>query len=123
MYKGSKQISSAVIMEKKRNILLNMIMRQTNYTEKKALNELKKWNYNTLHVMKAYLNPEFQQKKQPNNKSVNQRMMTEIRLFCDKGTKIYNMKQELKIQNALRELSKSSTTSDNNETINTVINI
>ena len=40
-----------------------MILRQTNYTEEEALKELIKWNYNTLYVMKAYLNPNFMEKK------------------------------------------------------------
>ena len=87
--------------EIKRKHLMNMILRQTNYTEEKALEELKKWNYNTLYVMKAYLNPNFMVKKEKKLGSVNQRMMGEIRNFCDTGNKLNFMRRELTRQHQI----------------------
>ena len=81
--------------EKKKEMLLQMIMRQTNYTKEEAIENLKKWNYNTLYVMKAYLNPEFYKKNIEEPKSTNQRMMKEIRSFCDRGTRLYNLRKSL----------------------------
>ena len=81
--------------EKKKEMLLQMIMRQTNYTKEEAIENLKKWNYNTLYVMKAYLNPEFYIKKIEEPKSTNQRMMREIRGFCDRGTRLYNLRKKM----------------------------
>ena len=90
------------IKEKKREMLLQMIMRQTNYSKEEALKQLKIWNYNTLYVMKAYLDPKFyEKKKEENTKSVNQRMMTEFRLFCDKSMKLHNLRQDLIQQHAI----------------------
>lgn len=85
----------------KRKHLMNMILRQTNYTEEKVLEELKKWNYNTLYVMKAYLNPNFMVKKEKKLGSVNQRMMGEIRNFCDTGNKLNFMRRELTRQHQI----------------------
>lgn len=85
------------IKEIKRRELLNMIMRQTNYTEEETIIQLKKWNYNSLLVMKAYLNPNFMEKKAnpTESKSLNQRVMTEIRGFCDKGAHLHRLRQEM----------------------------
>ena len=47
----------------KREELINLIMRQTDYTEEKILERLKYWNYNSLYVIKEYLNPNFFEKK------------------------------------------------------------
>ena len=48
----------------KKEKILDMIMTQTNYTEEEALEKLKKWNYNTIFVIKDYLNPDFLKKKE-----------------------------------------------------------
>jgi len=85
--------------EIKKEMLLQMIMRQTNYTKEEAIENLKKWNYNTIYVMKAYLNPDFyKEKKIDEPKSTNQRMMREIRGFCDRGTRIYNLQKKMRQQ-------------------------
>ena len=108
--------SKQTIKEKKREMLLKMIMRQTNYTEEEAIQQLKKWHYNSIHVMKAYLNPDFQKKKaESQTKSTNQRMMKEIRTFCDKGTRVYYLKKELQRQ---QEILKSVASEKENVIIN-----
>ena len=47
----------------KREELIKMIMRQTDYDREKILERLKFWNYNSLHVIKEYLNPNFLKKE------------------------------------------------------------
>lgn len=83
------------IKEIKREELINMIMRQTDYDREKILERLKFWNYNSLYVIKEYLNPNFLKKKEEKNKSLNQRMMGEIRNFCERGQRIYDFKKKV----------------------------
>lgn len=58
---------------------IDIIVNQTNYSKEKALEKLKKWDYDYMNVIREYLNPNFNQKKPKSTKSVNQMMMTEIR--------------------------------------------
>ena len=83
------------IKEIKREELINMIMRQTDYDREKILEKLKFWHYNSLYVIKEYLNPNFLKKKEEKNKSLNQRMMGEIRNFCERGQRIYDFKKKV----------------------------
>ena len=83
------------IKEIKREELINMIMRQTDYDREKILEKLKFWHYNSLYVIKEYLNPNFLKKKEEKNKSLNQRMMGEIRNFCERGQRIYDFKKKI----------------------------
>ena len=85
----------------KKEELINLIMRQTDYDREKIIERLKYWNYNSLHVIKEYLNPNFFKKSEEKHKSLNQRMMGEIRTFCERGKKIYDLKKKLskKIKN------------------------
>ena len=113
--------------EKRKEMLLQMIMRQTNYTKEEAIENLKRWNYNTLYVMKAYLNPEFYKKKIEEPKSTNQRMMREIRSFCDKGTRLYNLRKNMmQQQNMIQSIAAQQQLQlqqQQNETENIVIEI
>jgi hypothetical protein len=92
---NTKEAAEEELKKMKKEKILDMIMTQTNYTEEEALEKLKKWNYNTIFVIKDYLNPDFLKKKEEKEKSLNQRMMHEIRNFCDRGQKIYNLKQKM----------------------------
>ena len=66
------------------NGAIALIKTQTNYTDDKAKEKLEKWDGNYMNVIKEYLNPNFQEKKKPtSNKSVNEKMMFEIRNFMD----------------------------------------
>lgn len=61
-----------------------LIKTQTNYTEEEAKEKLEKWEGNYMNVIKEYLNPNFNIKKQKVDKrSTNEKMMTEIRGFMD----------------------------------------
>ncbi len=66
------------------NACLKIIISQTNYTEEEAVLKLKKWDNNFINVIKEYLNPNFQKKKEPKKKSLNQNIIGEIRKFKDK---------------------------------------
>ena len=73
---------------RKENVL-KLIKNQTNYTDEEALERLEYWKNDYLCVIKEYLNPEFNKKKEEKKLSTNQRMMTEIRNFMDKSSKSY----------------------------------
>jgi len=92
---AEKESAQEELKKIKREKILDMIMSQTNYNEEEAFEKLKLWNYNTIHVIKDYLNPNFMKNKKKSHKSLNQRMMCEIRNFCDKGQKMYNLQQEM----------------------------
>ena len=56
--------------------------------------------------MKAYLNPDFNKcKSKKEKKTLNQRIMSEIRTFCDNGVKQYNLrnKHALSQQNLIQK--------------------
>lgn len=64
--------------------IINLVMRQTNYTEDEVADKLKYWNNNYIDVIKEYLNPDFKTpKKDVNSKTLNQQMLGEIRTFMD----------------------------------------
>ena len=82
--------------EEMKKELVEMIMRQTNYTADIAVKKLKYWNYNTLHVIKDYLNPNFHKKKEEKTKTLNQRVMGEIRSFCERGQKMHDLQKNMR---------------------------
>jgi hypothetical protein len=86
--------------------VINLVMRQTDYTEEKAIDRLKKWNNNYINVIKEYLNPDFDQpRKKINPKTLNQQMMGEIRQFMDDVyVKFENRKKYNQYINVLREM-------------------
>ena len=88
----------------KREELIKMIMRQTDYDREKILERLKFWNYNSLYVIKEYLNPNFLKKEEKKELTLDQRMRGEIRNFCERGQRIYDLKK--KISQRIEENSK-----------------
>jgi|TARA_B100001750_G_C15190534_1_gene438617 hypothetical protein len=90
--------TKTTIDEEKKEImrknLLEMIMRQTDYDKETALMKLKYWRFNVLSVIKDYLNPDFNKPKELKPQTTNQRMMSEIRGFCERGQRIYDLQQE-----------------------------
>ena len=83
------------VREIKREELIQMIMRQTDYDREKILERLKFWNYNSLHVIKEYLNPNFLKKEEKKELTLDQRMRGEIRNFCERGQRIYDFKKKI----------------------------
>ena len=92
------------IKEIKREELIKLIMRQTDYDREKILERLKFWNYNSLYVIKEYLNPNFLKKEEKKELTLDQRMRGEIRNFCERGQRIYDLKK--KISKRIEENSK-----------------
>jgi hypothetical protein len=86
--------------------VINLVMRQTDYTEKEAIDRLKKWNNNYINVIKEYLNPDFDQPREKSKpKTLNQQMMGEIRQFMDDVyVKFENRKKYNQYINVLREM-------------------
>ena len=69
----------------RRQAMIELIVRQTDYTEEMARIKLEYWKNNYLHVIKEYMNPNFQDKeKAPEPSSTkNQMIYGEIRTFMD----------------------------------------
>ena len=91
--------------------VINLVMRQTDYTEKETIDRLKKWNNNYINVIKEYLNPNFDQPTQKSKpKTLNQQMMGEIRQFMDDVyVKFENRKKYNQYINVLREMHQKKT--------------
>jgi hypothetical protein len=69
----------------RRQAMVELIMRQTDYTEEVTKKKLELWNDNYLHVIKEYMNPNFRDKVEtPEPSSTkNQMIYGEIRNFMD----------------------------------------
>ena len=70
----------------KKNIdekIISLILNQTNYDKKTAIEKLKKWDNNHINVIKEYLNPNFQVNKIKKEKTNNQKIFSQIRNFMD----------------------------------------
>ncbi len=71
-------------IEERKKALLKLIMRQTDYDEEMAKIKLAQWNNNYLHVIKEYMNPNFQEQNKEDVKTTkNQMIYGEIRNFMD----------------------------------------
>ena len=51
-------------MENRKQAMVELIMRQTDYTEEITLQKLTEWKNNYLYVIKEYMNPNFQVKEE-----------------------------------------------------------
>jgi hypothetical protein len=76
-----------------KNELVKLIMNQTNYDRDLALQKLEEWDDNYINVIKEYLNPNFQNKKEKKKLSNNQKIITSIRNFMDKASINYEKKK------------------------------
>jgi len=71
---------------------VEMILRQTDYTEEEAKNKLKEFNYDHIQVVKSYLG--ITEKKAPPIKTVNQEIYKQIRYRLDSNMREYNLRKE-----------------------------
>jgi hypothetical protein len=83
MKKKASAMQKSDLDEKRKFGIYNLIKSQTNYTENEIKEKMKKWNNDYIKVIKEYLNPDFEKKKEIVQKTTNQMMMTEIRHFLD----------------------------------------
>ncbi len=82
--------------KKRKEEIINMIIRQTDYSSEKVEEKLLEWNNDYIKVIKEYINPNFNVKKPKVYLSRNQGVMTEIRGFMDNVNKEYYRKKEAK---------------------------
>tara|TARA_B100001057_G_C22690717_1_gene887656 strand:+ start:205 stop:624 length:420 start_codon:yes stop_codon:yes gene_type:complete len=81
--------------EKRKQEIINLVMRQTDYNFEMANKKLTEWNGNYLYVIKEYMNPNFQKTvKKIEKKTQNQMIMGEIRDFMDDVTKKYEYRKK-----------------------------
>ena len=71
---------------------IQMILRQTDYSEEEAKNKLKEFNYDHISVIKSYLG--ITEKKAPPIKTVNQEIYKQIRYRLDSNMREYNLRKE-----------------------------
>jgi len=71
---------------------VEMILRQTDYTEEEAKNKLKEFNYDHIQVVKFYLG--IPEKKEQPIKNVNQEIYKQIRYKLDSNMREYNLRKE-----------------------------
>ena len=94
-------------IEKRKKAIVELVMRQTNYTQEKAIEKLEEHKYNYLSVIKLYLNPEKKHSSQESNKNKtkNQMIYGEIRHFMDDVNKQYlYRKRQKEIHEKRKEL-------------------
>ena len=101
--------------------VINLVMRQTDYTEEQTKEKLKQWNNNYINVIKEYLNPNFNKKEtKKSTKTLNQQIMGEIRTFMDdvyikfENRKRYNQYVNVINQMKQNEANKKKETDNNN---------
>ena len=70
-------------MEDKKTEIINLVMRQTNYDKDTIVEKLEANDNNYLAVIKEYIMQDKKEKKNVENKSTNQKIMSEIRTFMD----------------------------------------
>ncbi len=98
-----------IYMDKQQRYIgaLALIKSQTNYTEEEAKEKLEKWEGNYMNVIKEYLNPNFNIKREKkDNRSTNEIMMTEIRDFMDNASRGFQKRkaEEEKKQEYLKKV-------------------
>ncbi len=116
--KEAKNMTNEELKQKvydiRNNQIVEMIIRQTDYTKEEAIEKLKKHNNNYLQVLKEYMNYEKVTEKKEESKSLNQNIYSNIRNFLDDSIKekarqsqIYNKIKEQKeaYEKAKREKS------------------
>ena len=75
--------------------IIKLVMRQTDYDKDKVIEKLKEWDNNYINVIKEYMNPNFQNKKQEKKfVSKNQQVYGEIRNFMDTANAGYLRRKE-----------------------------
>jgi hypothetical protein len=88
--------------------IINLVIKQTNYTRDETIEKLKVWDGNYINVVKEYLNPNFQDKKVEKKLSKNQQIMKGIRNFMDEASKNYEKRklQQKKINDDKKKLQR-----------------
>lgn len=107
-------------IEQRKKAIVELVMRQTNYTQEEAIEKLEEHKYNYLSVIKLYMNPENKQSSKPanTNKTKNQMIYGEIRNFMDDVNKQYlYRKRQKEIFEKRKELFMSKLKEEHNRRI------
>lgn len=64
---------------------IQIIMRQTDYSNEEARNELEKHNFNIMKTLSSFMNPKKRESENVKQKSVNQQIYSQIRNYLDNG--------------------------------------
>tara|TARA_B100001063_G_C16622356_1_gene481388 strand:- start:297 stop:866 length:570 start_codon:yes stop_codon:yes gene_type:complete len=82
-------------IESRKNELVEILMRQTDYSREVAFKELEEVDFNVSEAVKKYMNPENNKSvEQINPTTTNQKIYKEIRDFMDKGAADYEKRKE-----------------------------
>ena len=84
--------TSAIGEQLSEHPLINLIMRQTDYSKELAIEKLNQHNNNAIAVIREYMNPPFQEVK--NNKSTSQLIYGEIRSLMGSAATNYRIRKE-----------------------------
>jgi|TARA_B110001450_G_C17189344_1_gene306676 hypothetical protein len=109
--------------------IIKLVMRQTDYDKDKVIEKLKEWDNNYINVIKEYMNPNFQNKKQEKKfVSKNQQVYGEIRNFMDVANRNYEMRKkrsekikQIQQQRYLNFLKQKKENADKNNKLNTIV--
>ena len=84
--------------EKVKNEIVELVLRQTDYSKEDAILKLELNNYNFHRVIKEYMKPETISEDKDNDKkiNVNQQIFKEIRNMMDSGERNKRFSDELK---------------------------
>jgi hypothetical protein len=85
--------------------MIQKIVRQTDYTEKKALQKLEEFNYDYILVIRDYFGIPIQ--KEEKIKSVNQEIYKQIRYKLNNSINEYNKKNPVDINKVIQNLHQS----------------
>ena len=96
-YYNSFTIMSKNPQEKNPNVfdLINIVTRQTDYTNDTALDQLQENNYDPIAVIRKFMEPQSTPViKKPEEKTLNQRVYHEMRSMLDTANAAYRAKKE-----------------------------
>lgn len=87
-----------LMKEREKNIkqeIINLVMRQTTYSQEEAKNELEKYNYKFHDVLKNFMNTNIEEKPQNKPINVQQTIFREIRTMMDSASRVQRFQSEL----------------------------
>jgi hypothetical protein len=95
----AKAILMKQMMEKRqrerKEELVQVVMRQTDYDESKAREKLEEHNYDVMQTIREYMNPESSSENcESTDKSKNQKLYGEFRKLLDDAAKNYRIEKE-----------------------------
>lgn len=93
------------------NEKVQLIIRQTDYTEEKALSKLEEFNYNHISVIKDYFGIPLQRENKI--KSVNQEIYRQIRYKLNDSLSEYNKKNPIDMNKVIYNLNESENKKNN----------